>query len=117
YVNPDGETLNQCQYCAFCERFACEYDAKATPDVTVSKTAEKTGNHEIRYNSNGNEIVTDKDDKKKVTGVKFIDTETHEEYFQPEDIVELFIIVFSKYKLPEVSDIGKQYHPDTKRHT
>ena len=28
YENPDGETINQCQYCAFCERFACEYDAK-----------------------------------------------------------------------------------------
>ena len=39
YENPDGEVLNQCQYCAFCERFACEYDAKATPDVTVLKTA------------------------------------------------------------------------------
>ncbi len=117
YVNPDGETLNQCQYCAFCERFACEYDAKATPDVTVLKTAEKTGNHEIRYNSNVTEIVTDKDDKKKVTGVKFIDTETHEEYFQPADIVVLSSFVFSNYKLLAVSDIGKQYDPETGKGT
>ena len=117
YENPDGEVLNQCQYCAFCERFACEYDAKATPDVTVLKTAEKTGNYEIRYNSNVTEIVTDKDDDKKVTGVKFIDTMTHEEFFQPADVVVLTSFLFNNYKLLRVSDIGEQYNPETEKGT
>lgn len=117
YENPDGETLNPCQYCAFCERFACEYDAKATPDVTVLKTAEKTGNYEIRYHSNVTEIVTDENDDKKVTGVKFIDTETREEFFQPADVVVLTSFLFNNYKLLRVSDIGEQYNPETEKGT
>src|SRR5699024_2569021 len=43
YENPDGETIQACQYCGFCERFGCEYGAKSTPNVTVIPTAEKTG--------------------------------------------------------------------------
>src|SRR5699024_9167995 len=35
YENPDGETLNACVYCAFCETFGCDFGAKADPIVTV----------------------------------------------------------------------------------
>ena len=41
YTNPDGETINGCEYCGFCERFGCEYGAKASPEVTVVPTALK----------------------------------------------------------------------------
>ena len=54
YTNPDGETLNACQYCAFCGNYGCEYGAKADPIVTVIPTAKKTGNFELRTNSISN---------------------------------------------------------------
>lgn len=117
YENPDGETINQCQYCAFCERFACEYDAKATPDVTVIKTAQKSDNFTLRLHANVVEIVKDEDDDSKVTGVKFIDTVTGEEFIQPADIVALTSYVFNNYKLLAVSDIGEQYDPETEEGT
>ena len=41
YKNPDGETINACQYCGFCERFGCEYGAKSSAEVTVVPTALK----------------------------------------------------------------------------
>ena len=51
YTNPDGETLNACQYCAFCGRNYCEYGAKADPVLTVIPTAQKTGKFELRTHS------------------------------------------------------------------
>lgn len=41
YTNPDGETLNACQYCGFCGSNYCEYGAKADPVMTVIPTAKK----------------------------------------------------------------------------
>lgn len=117
YENPDGETINQCQYCAFCERFACEYDAKATPDVTVIKTAQKSDNFTLRLHANVIEVIKDEDDDSKVTGVKFVDTVTGEEFIQPADVVALTSYVFNNYKLLAVSDIGEQYNPETEEGT
>ena len=113
YENPDGETINACQYCAFCERFACEYDAKATPEVTVIKTAQKSENFNLRTQANVVEIITDEDDDTKVSGVKFVDTLTGEEFIQPADVVALTSYMFNNYKLLAVSDIGEQYDPET----
>ena len=113
YENPDGETINACQYCAFCERFACEYDAKATPEITVIKTAQKSDNFTLRTHANVVEIITDEDDDTKVSGVKFVDTLTGEEFIQPAEIVALTSYIFNNYKLLAVSDIGEQYDPET----
>ena len=54
YTNPDGQTLNACQYCSFCGSYGCEYGAKADPIVTVIPTAKKTGNFELRTHSISN---------------------------------------------------------------
>src|SRR5260370_30875399 len=35
YVNPEGLTIGQCQYCGHCELFGCEANAKASPNVCV----------------------------------------------------------------------------------
>ncbi|HEX3483477.1 MAG TPA: hypothetical protein VHT51_00360, partial [Micropepsaceae bacterium] len=35
YTNPEGATMGQCVYCGFCERFGCESNAKASPNVNV----------------------------------------------------------------------------------
>lgn len=29
YENPDGERINQCQYCAFCTHYGCDFGAKS----------------------------------------------------------------------------------------
>lgn len=39
YENPDGETINACMYCAFCEEYGCDFGAKADPLITVLATA------------------------------------------------------------------------------
>lgn len=114
YTTPMGQTLNPCQYCGFCERFACEYDAKAQPTNTFIPAAEKTGNCEIRCNANVLEIVKHGG---KVTGVRYINTLTREEFIQPADVVVLSSYVLNNAKLLMLSRIGRQYDPQTGRGT
>lgn len=114
YTNPDGETINACQYCGFCERFACEFDAKASPEITVVPTALKTGNYEITFHANVVEVLKEGD---KTTGVRYIDTQSNKEYIQPADVVVLTSYVLNNAKLLMVSDIGEQYDPKTGKGT
>lgn len=114
YKNPDGETINACQYCGFCERFGCEYGAKSSAEVTVVPTALKTGNFDLRYNSNVVEILKKGN---KVTGVRYIDTISGEEFIQPANAVVLTSYVFNNAKLLMVSNIGEKYDPATGRGT
>src|SRR5699024_5477116 len=114
YTNPDGETINACQYCGFCERFACEFDAKSSPEITVVPTALKTGNYEITFHANVVEVLKEGD---KVTGVKYIDTQSGEEFIQPADVVVMTSYVLNNAKLLMVSEIGEQYDPKTGKGT
>ncbi|OCA82017.1 GMC family oxidoreductase [Pseudobacillus wudalianchiensis] len=110
YKNPDGEQINACQYCGFCERFGCEYGAKTSPNVTVIPTAEKTGNYELRTHSNVTRILYD---GKKATGVRYVDVLTGEEFEQPADMIALTSYVMNNAKLLLTSKIGKPYDPNS----
>lgn len=110
YENPDGQQINACQYCGFCERFGCEYGAKTSPEITVVPAARETGNYEIKFNANVVEIMKEGD---RVTGVRYYDTETFEEFIQPANVVVLTSYVLNNAKLLMVSDIGQQYDPET----
>ncbi|MFF2752428.1 GMC family oxidoreductase [Psychrobacillus sp. NPDC058041] len=114
YVNPDGSSIAQCQYCGFCERFGCEYGAKSSPEVTVIPTAMKTGKYDVQFHANVIEIMKSGN---KVTGVKYVDTQTGEEFIQPADVVVLTSYVLNNAKLLMVSKIGEQYNPDTGKGT
>ncbi len=114
YTNPDGSAIAACQYCGFCERFGCEYGAKSSAEITVIPTALKTGNYDIRYHSNVVEVLKKGN---KVTGVRFFDTVTGEEFIQPAEVVVLTSYVLNNAKLLMVSNIGEQYDPETGRGT
>ncbi|UVI30810.1 GMC family oxidoreductase [Paenibacillus spongiae] len=110
YTNPDGISRAGCQYCGYCERFGCEYGAKADPVVTVIPVAKKTGNFEIRTHSQVRRILRSGN---KVTGVMYTDVTTGKEYEQPADIVVLTGYVFNNVRLLLMSGIGKPYNPST----
>ncbi|GAA4716381.1 GMC family oxidoreductase [Brevibacillus fulvus] len=110
YTNPDGIQRAACQYCAFCERFGCEYGAKADPVVTVIPVALKTGNLEIRTQSTVTRVLHD---GKKATGVLYVNNITGEEFEQPADIVMLGGFVFTNVRLLLNSKLGKPYDPNT----
>lgn len=110
YKNPDGIERAACQYCAYCERFGCEYGAKADPVVTVIPVAEKTGNLEIRTHANVTKVLHN---GKRATGVIYLNTLTGEEFEQPADLVMLTSYVLNNVKLLLISKMGKQYNPAT----
>lgn len=114
YKTPEGVEHNPCMYCGFCERFACEYNAKAEPTDTFIPPAVKTGNCEIRCNSNVLEILKQGN---RATGVRYVNTLTMEEFIQPADVVVLSSFVMNNSKLLMVSKIGDQYDPKTGRGT
>lgn len=108
YTNPDGVARAACQYCGYCERFGCEYGAKADPVVTVIPVAQKTGNLEVRTHSNVRRILKSGN---KVTGVLYTDVTTGEEIEQPADIVVMTSYVFNNIRLLLMSEVGKPYDP------
>ncbi|QTM99554.1 GMC family oxidoreductase [Sediminibacillus dalangtanensis] len=110
YENPDGQKMYKCQYCGFCERFGCEYGAKASPNVTVIPTAQATGNFELRTGANVTEILHDGN---RATGVRYVDVQTGEEFEQPADIVVLTSYVMNNTRLLLQSELGQPYDPET----
>src|SRR5699024_9166683 len=114
YENPDGSKINACQYCGFCERFGCEYGAKSSPEITVIPTAEKTGNFDLTFNANVVEILKEHN---KTTGVKYVHTQTGEEFIQHAEVVVLTSFVLNNTELLITSDIGEEYDPETGQRT
>lgn len=110
YTNPDGITRAACQYCGYCERFGCEYGAKADAVVTVLPVAQKTGNFELRSYSN---VVQVLNDGKKANGVVYVNTVTGEQFEQPADVVVLAGYLFSNLRLMLTSKLGTPYDPAT----
>jgi gluconate 2-dehydrogenase alpha chain len=110
YENQYGAKMAACQYCAFCERFGCEYGAKADPTVAVIPYAKDTGNFELRTYSNVTEVLHD---GTKATGVKYVDVLTKEEFIQPAEIVVLTSYVMNNSRLLLSSKLGRPYNPET----
>lgn len=110
YTNPDGISRAPCQYCGYCERFGCEYGAKADPVVTVIPVAKKTGKFEIRTHSYVRRIMHSGG---KASGVMYTDVTTGEEIEQPADIVVLTGYVFNNVRILLMSQIGRPYEPST----
>lgn len=110
YTNPDGIARAACQYCGFCERFGCEYGAKADPTVTVLPVAESTGKFNLRTHANVVEILHEGN---RATGVRFIDVQSGEEFIQPAEVVAVTSYVLNNVRLLLQSRIGKPYDPKT----
>ncbi|MEZ2413871.1 GMC oxidoreductase [Muriicola sp. E247] len=70
------EGRNPCQYRNRCSR-GCPFGGYFSSNSTTLPAAEKTGNMTLRPNSIVYEIIYD-DQSKKATGVRIVDTETHE---------------------------------------
>ena len=112
YVNPDGMRLGQCQYCGHCERFICEANAKASPQVLLYPMLLKRPGFELRLRCHVLNVVYDKH-ARRVRGVHYVDLETGEEFEQPADVVVLAAFTMSNTKLLLMAGIGEPYNPKT----
>ena len=51
YTNPEGLSLQPCVFCGYCERYACEHFAKASPQTVILPVLIKNPNFELRTDS------------------------------------------------------------------
>jgi gluconate 2-dehydrogenase alpha chain len=108
YTNFEGQTLGACEYCGHCERFGCEANAKASPNVCILPALLADQKFELRTHAQVKELVYDKA-ARKVTAVRYVDTCSGEEYEQPAGIVILGAYVFNNVLLMLTAGIGEPY--------
>ncbi|HSU77094.1 MAG TPA: GMC family oxidoreductase [Burkholderiales bacterium] len=112
YNNPDGMKLAPCQYCGHCERFICEANAKGSPQVLLYPMLLQRKGFELRLYSHV--LGLDYDRKaKRVTGVRYLDLQTAEEYEQPADLVVVAAFPMTSTRLLLQARIGEPYDPAT----
>jgi gluconate 2-dehydrogenase alpha chain len=111
YTNPDGLRLEQCVFCGFCERFACEHFAKASPQTVILPVLLKNPNYELRTNCQVLRINLDSTGRK-ATGVTYADA-TGREFEQPADLVLITAFPLNNVRMLLLSGIGKPYDPRT----
>lgn len=112
YTNPDGQKLGQCQYCGHCERFICEAQAKGSPEVLLYPMLKQRKGFELRLNSHVLGVNYDQKTKR-VTGVRYLDLRSGQEYEQPADVVVLGAFTMTNTKLLLLDKIGTPYDPAT----
>jgi gluconate 2-dehydrogenase alpha chain len=108
YTNFEGQTLGACEYCGHCERFGCEANAKASPNVCILPALLADPKFELRNYAQVKELVYDKA-ARKVRAVRYIDLRTGEEYEQAAGIVILGAYVFNNALLMLTAGIGEPY--------
>jgi gluconate 2-dehydrogenase alpha chain len=110
YTNPDGQRLGQCQYCGHCERFICEASAKGTPDTLLYPMLRAGKGFELRVRAHVLGINYDRA-ARRVTGVRYVDLFTGQEYEQPADVVVLAAFTMTNTRLLLLDRIGQPYDP------
>jgi gluconate 2-dehydrogenase alpha chain len=114
YTNPDRRTLGPCQFCGHCERFICEANAKASPQVLLYPMLLEKPGFEIRLGAHVTGIDYDRK-AKRVTAVRYVDRNSGAEYLQPADVVVLAAFTMTNTRLLLVSRIGEPYDSRTAR--
>ena len=110
YTNPDGRKLGQCQYCGHCERYICEAQAKASPELLLYPMLLERKGFEIRLQTHVLGVNYDKS-ARRVAGVRYVDLVSGEEYEQPADVVVLGAFTMSNTRFLLLDGIGKPYDP------
>jgi gluconate 2-dehydrogenase alpha chain len=108
YVNSEGITLGACEYYGFCNRTACEANAKASPNVTVMPVLRSEPKFELRTRAWVSKLNYDKA-AKKVASVTYTDLRNGEEYEQPAGLVVLASYVFGNVQHLLLAGIGEPY--------
>ncbi len=112
YKNQYGDVFGQCQYCGHCELFACESNAKASPNITVLKRPLSDKDFELKTHSWVTRLKKGKGSNR-IEGVYYTNMQSGEEYFQPAETVFLCAWTLNNVHLLLNSGIGAAYDPKT----
>ena len=110
YVNPDGMRLGACQYCGHCDRFACEANAKGTPDVLLFPWLSRQPGFELRSHCHVLGLDFDRS-AGRIRAVRYLDLQTGEEVLQPCQTAVLAGFTLTNARLLLAGGIGRPYDP------
>lgn len=110
YINPDGVAYRPCEYCGFCDRFDCGFDAKGSPDRACIDVAQRHTSFQLKAGALVSRIRRSSPTGP-VDGIEYLDLATREVWFQPASVVVLAAYTLSNIHLMLVSGIGKPYDP------
>jgi gluconate 2-dehydrogenase alpha chain len=116
YINVEGIALGACEYCGYCNRMACEANAKASANTTLMPLLRPEPKFELRTRAYVTKLNYDKQ-AKKLTGVTYTDLRTGEEYEQPAGMVVLASFVFGNVQQLLLAGIGEPYDRATGKGT
>jgi gluconate 2-dehydrogenase alpha chain len=108
YTNPEGMTLGACEYCGFCNRTACEANAKASANITVMPALRQDPRFTLRTHAFVSRLIYDKV-ARRVAAVVYTDMRSGEEYEQPAGLVVLSAFVFGNTQMMLLAGIGEPY--------
>jgi gluconate 2-dehydrogenase alpha chain len=111
YTNPLGIQLQACSFCGFCERYACEHFAKASPQTVILPVLLKNPNYELRLGCEVLRINLDSS-RRKATGVTYVDG-AGREFEQPAELVLIMAFPLNNVRTLLLSGIGKPYDSGT----
>jgi gluconate 2-dehydrogenase alpha chain len=111
YTNPEGLHLRACVFCGFCERYACEHFAKASPQTVILPALLDRPNYELRTSCEVLRINLDST-RTKATGVTYVDG-AGQEYEQPAELVLITAFPLNNVRTLLLSGIGIPYDPKT----
>lgn len=111
YTNPEGQRMNTCMFCGYCERFACEHYAKSSPQTALLPILLKDPNFTLRTQCQVLRINLDST-KKQATGVTYVDG-AGREFEQPASLVIVGMFALNNVRMMLLSGIGAPYDPST----
>jgi gluconate 2-dehydrogenase alpha chain len=109
YTNPEGLTMNTCMFCGYCERYACEHYAKASPQTILLPVLMKDKNFTLRTQTQVLRVNLSAD-KKHATGVTYVDG-AGREFEQPAKLVIVGSFALNNVRMLLLSGIGTPYDP------
>ncbi|MFL6664802.1 MAG: GMC family oxidoreductase [Rhizobacter sp.] len=113
YTNPEGQRLNTCMFCGYCERFGCEHYAKSSPQTALLPALLNDPNFTLRTQCQVLRINLDAD-KKRAIGVTYVDG-AGREFEQPAQLVIVGMFALNNVRMLLLSGIGEPYDPATGR--
>ncbi|WP_406819640.1 GMC family oxidoreductase [Pseudomonas sp. KnCO4] len=109
YTNPYGVRLGPCNFCGFCEGYACYMYSKASPQTSILPALKQQRNFTLKTRAQVLKVNLDSSGKL-ATGVTYVDAQG-QEIVQPARMVILCAFQLHNVRLLLLSGIGKPYDP------
>jgi gluconate 2-dehydrogenase alpha chain len=111
YKNPEGQQLQTCVFCGYCERYGCEHFAKSSPQTVLLPVLVKEPRFKLRTHCQVQRIELDSSGRR-ATGVTYIDGQGRE-VEQPAKLVIVGLFALNNARMLLLSRIGKPYDAAT----